>query len=139
MVSLILIVQAIGVTDLSQLVSVGGLYALADRQLLLYGVLLVSLLAFALCISRKSHLPAYVLQTQVEKRKLQKRTIAAAVMIVLLIPLTLFVGVYYFDGRKYGTAGECRSRSRRPCVCSRCIRRNTRYTIAPRLGRRQKQ
>ena len=99
--SLILIVQAIGVTDLSQLVSAGGLSALADRQLLLYGVLLVSLLVFALCISRKSHPPAYVLQTPVEKRKLQKRTIAATVMIVLLIPLTLFVGVYYFGGRKY--------------------------------------
>ena len=27
----------------------------------------------------------------------------------------------------------------RPCGCSRCIRRNTRYTIAPRHGRRQKQ
>ena len=101
LLSLILIVQAIGVTDLSQLVSAGGLSALADRQLLLYGVLLVSLLVFALCISRKSHPPAYVLQTPVEKRKLQKRTIAATVMIVLLIPLTLFVGVYYFGGRKY--------------------------------------
>ena len=39
----------------------------------------------------------------------------------------------------HGTAGECQSRSRRPCGCSRCIRRNTRYTIAPRHGRRQKQ
>ena len=29
--------------------------------------------------------------------------------------------------------------SRRPCGCSRCIRHNTRYTIAPRHGRRQKQ
>lgn len=36
-------------------------------------------------------------------------------------------------------AGECWSRSRRPFWCSRCIRRNTRYTIAPRHGRRQKQ
>ena len=39
----------------------------------------------------------------------------------------------------HGTAGECQSRSRRPCGCSRCIRRNTRYTIAPRLGRQQKR
>ena len=39
----------------------------------------------------------------------------------------------------HGTAGECRSISRRPCGCSRCIRHNTRYTIAPRHGRRQKQ
>ena len=40
---------------------------------------------------------------------------------------------------EHGTAGECRSRSRRPFWCSRCTRRNTRYTIAPRLGRRQKR
>ena len=39
----------------------------------------------------------------------------------------------------HGTARECQSRSRRPCGCSRCIRRNTRYTIAPRLGRQQKR
>ena len=41
--------------------------------------------------------------------------------------------------KRYGTAGKYRSRSRRPCGCSRCIRRNTRYTIAPRHGRRQKR
>ena len=36
-----------------------------------------------------------------EKRKLQKRTVTATLLILLLIPLTLFVGVYYFAGRKY--------------------------------------
>ena len=39
----------------------------------------------------------------------------------------------------HGMAGKCRSRSRRPCGCSRCTRRNTRYTIAPWHGRRQKR
>ena len=100
-VSLVLIIQAIGVTDLTKLIDAGGMTALAGEQLKLYGILLVSLLVFALSISRKAEWPDYLIQTPVEKRKLKKRTIAATLLILLLIPLTLFVGVYYFAGRKY--------------------------------------
>ena len=100
-VSLVLIIQAIGVTDLTKLIDAGGMTALAGEQLKLYGILLVSLLVFALSISRKAERPDYLIQTPVEKRKLKKRTIAATLLILLLIPLTLFVGVYYFAGRKY--------------------------------------
>ena len=100
-VSLVLIIQAIGVTDLTKLIDAGGMTALAGEQLNLYGILLVSLLVFALSISRKAERPDYLIQTPVEKRKLKKRTIAATLLILLLIPLTLFVGVYYFAGRKY--------------------------------------
>lgn len=39
----------------------------------------------------------------------------------------------------HGTARECQSRSRRPFWCSRCIRRNTRYTAFRRNGRQQKR
>ena len=99
--SLALIVQAIGVTDLTKLVDAGGLTGLAGDQLKLYGILLVSLLVFALSISRKADRPDYLVQTPLEKRKLQKRTVTATLLILLLIPLTLFVGVYYFAGRKY--------------------------------------
>ena len=99
--SLVLIVQAIGVTDLTKLVDAGGLTTLADDQLKLYGILLLSLLVFALSISRKADRPDYLVQTPLEKRKLKKRTIFATLLILLLIPLTLFVGVYYFAGRKY--------------------------------------
>ena len=99
--SLVLIVQAIGVTDLTKLVDAGGLTSLAGDQLKLYGILLLSLLAFALSISRKADRPDYLVQTPLEKRKLKKRTIFATLLILLLIPLTLFVGVYYFAGRKY--------------------------------------
>ena len=100
-VSLVLIVQAIGVTDLTKLVDAVGLTNLAGDQLKLYGVLLVSLLVFALSISRRADRPDYLVQTPLEKRKLHKRTIAASLLILLLIPLTLFIGVYYFAGRKY--------------------------------------
>ena len=95
--SLVLIVQAIGVTDLTKLVDAGGLTNLAGDQL----ILLLSLLVFALSISRKADRPDYLVQTPLEKRKLKKRTIFATLLILLLIPLTLFVGVYYFAGRKY--------------------------------------
>lgn len=100
-VSLMLIIQAIGVTDLTKLIDAGGMTALAGEQLKLYGILLVSLLVFALSISRKAERPDYLIQTPVEKRKLQKRTIVATLLILLLIPFTLFIGSYYFDGRKY--------------------------------------
>ena len=100
-VSLALIVQAIGVTDLTKLVDAGGLTGLAGDQLKLYGILLLSLLVFALSIGRRADRPDYLVQTPLEKRKLHKRTVIATLLILLLIPLTLFVGVYYFAGRKY--------------------------------------
>ena len=99
--SLVLIVQAIGVTDLTKLIDANGMTALAGGQLKLYGILLAALLVFALSIGRKAERPDYLIQTPVEKRKLQKRTVTATLLILLLIPLTLFVGVYYFAGRKY--------------------------------------
>ena len=99
--SLVLIVQAIGVTDLTKLVDAGGLTNLAGDQLKLYGILILALLVFALSISRKADRPDYLVQTPLEKRKLKKRTIFATLLILLLIPLTLFIGVYYFAGRKY--------------------------------------
>ncbi len=100
-VSLALIVQAIGVTDLTKLIDANGMTALAGGQLKLYGILLAALLVFALSIGRKADRPDYLIQTPVEKRKLKKRTVTATLLILLLIPLTLFVGVYYFAGRKY--------------------------------------
>lgn len=99
--SLVLIVQAIGVTDLTKLIDANGMTALVGGQLKLYGILLAALLVFALSIGRKADRPDYLIQTPVEKRKLQKRTVTATLLILLLIPLTLFVGVYYFAGRKY--------------------------------------
>ena len=99
--SLALIAQAIGVTDLTKLIDANGMTALAGGQLKLYGILLAALIVFALSIGRKADRPDYLIQTPVEKRKLKKRTVTATLLILLLIPLTLFVGVYYFAGRKY--------------------------------------
>ena len=95
--SLVLIVQAIGVTDLTKLVDAGGLTGLAGDQLNLYGVLLLSLLVFALSISRKADRPDYLVQTPLEKRKLKKRTIYATLLILLECMLPFFL---IFEGRK---------------------------------------
>ena len=91
-VSLVLIIQTLNVTDLTKLVNADGLTALAGDQLKLYGVMLISMLVFALSVSRKAERPDYLIQTPVEKRKLQKRTVVATLLILLLIPLTLFIG-----------------------------------------------
>lgn len=101
LVSLLLMVQAIGVTDLTQLLNSGGMTALAGEQLALYGVLLAAVIVFALSVSRREARPDYLLQTPVEQRKLQKRTVIATVLILLLIPLTLFLGVTYLGSRRY--------------------------------------
>lgn len=41
------------------------------------------------------------MQTPREKRKLSRRTLFATALILLLIPLTLYVGVFYLDNKKY--------------------------------------
>ena len=99
-VSLVLMVQAVRITDLSALVSVNGLSSMAAEQLRLYGVLMAALVVFAMAIGRRSEAPAR-LAVPHGKEKLQKRTVAATALILLLIPLTLLVGVRCFGGRKY--------------------------------------
>ena len=41
------------------------------------------------------------LQVPKAKRKLAKRTVVAAVLVLLMIPLTLYIGVFYLDNKKY--------------------------------------
>ena len=74
---------------------------LAMQQFALYGGLLFCLALFAVSTARRSCRSDYLMQLPQERRKLSKRTRTAAFLILLLIPLTLFVGEAYFDGRKY--------------------------------------
>ena len=98
---LVLFLKVLGVTDLTALVTQEGATALAADQLRLYGVMIAAMFVFALSITRRTHRPEYLVQTPKEKRKLTKRTLAATVLILLLIPLTLYVGVFYLDNKKY--------------------------------------
>ena len=99
--SLALLLRFMGTADLTALVNTQGLSEQAPAQIGLYGIFIAALLVFAVCVSRRHRRPDYLEQPPREKRKLAKRTLAAMVMILLLIPLTLFFGVYYLDSRKY--------------------------------------
>ena len=93
--------QALGITDLTALVGADGATALGAGYAGIYGALIVALFVFALAIGRRSRPPTVPVQVPRGKRRLSKRTVAAAVMILLLVPVTLFVGVYYLGNKKY--------------------------------------
>ena len=98
--ALALFIYTLSHQDLSALIQENGLTAAALNDLPLYLLLVLCLLICAFSLSRRAPPPVRA-QTPKEKRKLSKRTIAAAVSILLLIPLTIFIGVYYLGGRKY--------------------------------------
>ena len=99
-VALFVFFYATGITDLSALINMDGISADGERQLLLYLVLIASLGVFIAAIGRRSP-PSTVLQTPVKERKLSKRTLLAAVLIVLCIPLTIFTGIMYLGNQHY--------------------------------------
>lgn len=98
--AIIVFFLAVGQTDLSSIVTANGLTSLADEQIFLLAAMTVSLLGLILSISRRSPYN-YKKRPPDEKKKLNKRTKAAALMIILFIPLTIFAGVYYFDSYHY--------------------------------------
>ena len=100
-VSLYIFFSFMGVSDLTTLIDAGGLTALSQNQLWIYGAFVAALFVFACSISRKTKQPDSLLQVSKDQRKLSKRTLAATVLILLLIPVTLFVGEMYLAGRKY--------------------------------------
>lgn len=100
-VAFLLFVQFMNITNLAAFIDSEGMTKLAGSQLKLYAIFIVALFIFATCISRKSHKLDYLIQTPKQKRRLTKRTIVAAALILLLIPFTLFVGVFYLEDKKY--------------------------------------
>ena len=65
-------------------------------------LLIISSTVFFLSVFDRSKKPPQgVLQVEKEKRFLSKRTIAAAILILIFIPLTIFIGVFYLGDRKY--------------------------------------
>lgn len=89
-----------GITDLTKMVTSEGLTELAGGQIKIYIGLIVSLFVMAVSFGRRSEIPIQI-QTSVNERKLSKRTISAVIMTIIAVPLTLFVGIYYLDIRKY--------------------------------------
>ena len=98
--SFLLFIYTLKSERLSEMIGKNGLTALGKDQLCIYGVLIVFLLLTAVLIGRRSA-PSVMIQTPKDKRKLSKRTLAAVALILLLIPLTLFIGVVYIDRKQY--------------------------------------
>lgn len=67
----------------------------------IYVVLIGALMALAIMTGSRSETPIENAQVARDRRKLPKRTIAAAVMILLCIPVTIFIGVFYLEDHKY--------------------------------------
>ncbi|MDD6188487.1 MAG: ATP-binding cassette domain-containing protein [Clostridiales bacterium] len=101
LVAIVSFIKAIGITDLSALITSSGISGMAMEQMPVYIAFIVSLFVLAAAVTRRSKRPDYPIQVARGERRLSKRTIAAAVMILLLIPITIFVGAVFFGGRKY--------------------------------------
>ena len=100
LVALGVFLYATSITDLSAIINSSGITAQGKEQLFLYLILFVALSVFVAAIGRRSE-PPLVIQTPKEKRNLSKRTIVASVAILLFIPLTIFMGIFYLEDRHY--------------------------------------
>ena len=91
---------ATDISDLSAMVNAGGISSLGREQGRLYAILFIALTVFIAAIGRRSEAPL-IQQTAKQQRNLSKRTLVAAILILLFIPLTIFAGVFYLDDRQY--------------------------------------
>lgn len=63
---------------------------------------IISGITFFLSIFQQGEKPAgSVVQVDQEKRNLSKRTLATTALVLLIIPLTIYVGIFYLGDRKY--------------------------------------
>jgi energy-coupling factor transport system ATP-binding protein len=72
---------------------------MGNNRLGLYIMILAVAGALSALINRRGEIADA--QVPVGQRKLSMRTVAAAAMILLAVPLTIFVGVFWFGDRKY--------------------------------------
>ena len=99
--ALVLLFVRIFQTDLSSVISSGGMSALSGKELKTDAIFILLLFVFAFCTAKKPAILENPAPTENIRQKIGKRTVFAAVLIVLLIPLTLFFGEKYLGGRKY--------------------------------------
>lgn len=78
---------------------------LTVRQQCMYSgtmtLFIISAAAFCMSVFSRSKAPQTVIQVHRDKRQLSKRTVTAALLILLLIPFTIYIGVFYLGDRKY--------------------------------------
>ncbi len=66
-----------------------------------YAILILALLLLTLLVNRRDGRPIKNEQLPRDKRRLSKRTALAALLILVAVPLTIYVGIYYLGDRKY--------------------------------------
>ncbi len=93
-------IYATKITDLSKSVNKFGMTEIGREQLKIYALLIISLFVCALSGMKKSE-PTLKSQIPKEKRKLTKRTVTASTLILFLVPLTLYIGIFYIGLRQY--------------------------------------
>ena len=85
--------------NLSEMLDLNRITDLGMKQIIIYCALICFLVLTALFSFQKSAKPVY--QMLKDNRKLSKRTLLSVILIILLIPLTLFIGVFYIDIKQY--------------------------------------
>jgi len=103
-VSVLLLVSvflyATSITNLSAVVNSSGISNEGKMQFLLYFVIFGLLTLFLLAIGRRSEPPLEVQMARCQ-RNLSKRTLAATAAVLLFIPVTIFIGIFYLEDRHY--------------------------------------
>lgn len=97
--ALICLWRILSISDLSELLSQGGLTSLAGDTFRLYLAMLACLLVLAVSFSRAAPQPVH---SSLGGRSLSGRTKLASVLSLLLVPLTIFIGIVYFGKKSYG-------------------------------------
>lgn len=97
--ALICLWRILSISDLSELLTQGGLTSLAGDTFRLYLAMLACLLVLAVSFSRAAPQPVH---SSLGGRPLSGRTKPASVLSLLLVPLTIFIGIVYFGKKSYG-------------------------------------
>ena len=97
--ALICLWRILSISDLSELLTQGGLTSLAGDTFRLYLAMLACLLVLAVSFSRAAPQPVH---SSLGGRPLSGRTKLASILSLLLVPLTIFIGIVYFGKKSYG-------------------------------------
>ncbi|MDE6727525.1 MAG: ATP-binding cassette domain-containing protein, partial [Oscillospiraceae bacterium] len=85
--------------DFGEMLGADGVTPLGMRKLCVYGAMILCLFAAAVMLG--GNMPSAPNASSPKKRRLSKRTIAAAAAVLVLIPITLFIGVAVLPRKQY--------------------------------------
>lgn len=91
---------ALNTESFNEMLGQNGVTVLGVKQLCVYGVVVLSLILAAVFLGSGKPPKAARLPVQT-RQKLPKRTLAAVVLIVFLIPVTLYLGLILLDNKQY--------------------------------------